>query len=156
MRRSTLIALALVLVAASASAGVYTVTMTNGSTFQTRYKPETADWDSGVKLLITDNGNWIALRDDEIAGIVSSVEESGFGYQVDTTTIYVGWSPNDLVEKGEDGKDKPVYEASDSAEVGGDFSIDQFIDIREDGYVSGGGVPLYDNTGSVEGGGQNN
>lgn len=106
MPRIALLFCALFLVLATvAGAGTYTVTLENGTSFVTRYKPEDASWDDSMVTFATDRGNWIALAKDEIVEITSEVEESGFGYQVNTSTLFVGWSPNDLVpEEGEGGE----------------------------------------------------
>ena len=49
------------LFAPAASATVYTVTMKNGTTFDTRYQPEEASWDANKVVLMTEFGNRIAL-----------------------------------------------------------------------------------------------
>ncbi len=101
-----LIVVMLLGVAATATiyADSYTVTMTNGTSFETRYKPVPAEGDDNIVLLNTDRGNWIGLRVDEIADIASHAESTGFGYQLNTTTLFVGWMPND-VDNGEEGAD---------------------------------------------------
>ena len=142
-------ALAFVLLAGlatSAYAVKFTVTLKNGTTFETRYRPMQADFDPSYSLLMTDKGNWIALHNDEVADIVSEAEASGFGYQLDTTTLYVGWSPNDLVddEAGEEGNESvPRYEVTDGP-VDGGYSIDKFLSFSgaEPG-VSSPDIPLY-------------
>ena len=118
----------LLLAATGVQAALYTVTMKNGAIFETRYAPIPADFDEGVMLLRTDRGNWIGLEKDEIEDIVSAAEASGFGYQLDTTTLFLGWSPNDLIEEieGEDGEMTQRYEA-DAAPSSDAYSIDQFI-----------------------------
>jgi hypothetical protein len=127
MTRTTLILtlLGLTFAAAVASAGTFTVTLTNGSTFETRYRPTEAEWDDSVVLFTTDRGNWIALSKEEIADVTSSVEETGFGYQVDTTTLFVGWSPNEeLPEEGEEGAEgqQQFFEPPPQS-----FTLDQFV-----------------------------
>ena len=109
MRRSTLcftlsFTLMLLVFATMASAGTFTITLNNGTSFLTRYEPEEVEWDSSLVRFPTDRGNWIAISRDDIAEITSSVEESGFGYQLNTTTIFLGWSPNDLTDEGEEGE----------------------------------------------------
>lgn len=122
----------LVFLATCAQATFYTVTLKNGTTFETRYRPIAAEWDSTVSMLITDKGNWIALANEDIADVVSVYEENGFGYQLDVSTRYVGWSPNDLVNDKVD-EEGNVIEESDydpDADVGDDtYSIDQFLSI---------------------------
>jgi hypothetical protein len=116
--------------AAAASAGTFTVTLTNGATFETRYRPATADWDDTLVLLATDRGNRIALQKSEIADVTSSVEESGFGYQVDTTTLFVGWTPQTDVE-GEEGEGGTGQQGGAQGQAfeqaPQSFSIQQFV-----------------------------
>ncbi|MCP4659398.1 MAG: hypothetical protein GY856_28645 [bacterium] len=153
-----LIALSLVLFAVSTSvgAGYFTVTLRNGTTFDTRQQPVEAEWDPNVSMFLTDQGNWIALANDEIVDVVSAAEESGFGYQLDTTTILLGWSPNDLIdpEGGEDGEGAPRYDVPEDTRGTG-YSIDQFLNIPVAGAPSsagaGGNIPLF-NPGSAGGG----
>ncbi|MEO1368236.1 MAG: hypothetical protein AAFX50_13775 [Acidobacteriota bacterium] len=59
-RLSFAVALA-VLTAGSSFASSFTVTLANGTSMQTRYRPMLADWDETVALIRTDQGNWIAL-----------------------------------------------------------------------------------------------
>ncbi len=153
-----LIALSLVLfaVAASAGAGYFTVTLKNGMTFDTREEPVTAEWDPNVSMFRTDQGNWIALANDEIVDIVSAAEESGFGYQLDTTTILLGWSPNDLIdpEGGEEGEGAPRYDVPEDTRGTG-YSIDQFLNIPVAGSPAsaGGNIPLFSGAGGGASGG---
>ncbi len=93
----------LVLAPAAAYAEYFTVTMTNGTTFQTRYRPVPAEWDDNVVMIATDRGNWIGLYSSEVADVTSHAEITGFGYQLDTTTLFVGWSPNDVYDEDEEG-----------------------------------------------------
>jgi len=157
-RALRLIALAavLLLVTTSAQALFFTVTLKNGTTFETRYRPVQADWDPEISMFLSDRGNWVAIPNDEIEDVVSVFEESGFGYQLDTTTRFIGWSPNDLVETKVD-KDGNVTESARydlGADQGAatDYSIDQFINIQTgtsygNPGASDGGIPLYDDSG---------
>lgn len=101
--RLVVLALLAMAVAGTAYAEYYTVTLTNGTSFQTRYRPVPADWDENVVMINTDRGNWIGLRVDEIADVSSHAESTGFGYQLNSTTLFVGWSPNDVYDEGEEG-----------------------------------------------------
>jgi hypothetical protein len=127
----TLLALALASVAA---AGTYTVTLKNGTTFETRYKPVDADWDPSILMLSSDRGNWIALLKEDVVDITSSVEETGFGYQVNTTTIFVGWAPNEAMPEGDGeggeggGTGNPALDALPDPYAATDFSLEQFVD----------------------------
>ena len=141
------------LVASAASAGLFTVTLTNGTTFETRYRPVEAEWDDNVVMIRTDRGNWIALDKADIADLVSETEVSGFGYQLDTTTIFLGWSPNDIVDDGDgeddegdgtsgdagigDGGEPPPLLYGDESE-GPETGFDEFLDIPDSGEGLGG------------------
>ena len=134
-----MIVLTLLLAAATAAhAEYYTVTLTNGTTFQTRYRPAPAEWDENVVMIHTDRGNWIGLYADEVADVTSHVETTGFGYQLDSTTLFVGWSPNDVDEGGEEGKGldlEKMYPEPEPAAV-----LEQFVDIP----TAGSGVGAQD------------
>ncbi len=136
-RTALLFSVGILLLTTVVSAGTYTVTLNNGTSFVTRYKPVDAEWDDNVVMLNSDRGNWVAIAKDEIADIVSDVESTGFGYQVNTTTVFVGWSPNDLQgdEEGEGG-------GGDGGGASGEgesnlpdpnpapsYSLDQFVDV---------------------------
>lgn len=141
LRSTVLRGIVLALLAFAATtvyADYYTVTLTNGTSFHTRYPPVPAEWDENVVMISTDRGNWIGLYADEIADVVSNAEATGFGYQLDTTTLFVGWSPNDLVEDEEtaqnedDGLDlEAMYPEPPPSGV-----LEQFVDIPMDGVVA--------------------
>jgi hypothetical protein len=95
MRRSLTLVALLALSALPASAEVYTVTLTNGSTVETQYQPQEAAFDKDLVLLLTEVGNWIGVRRDEIESVMSDAEESGFGKVIAKNTILLGWSAND-------------------------------------------------------------
>ena len=148
-RTTSWIALLLLAGAGAATAGTFTVTLTNGTTFDSRYRPVEAEWDDSIVLIHTDRGNPIALKKDELADVTSSVEESGFGYQVDTTTLFVGWSPLDPVEEegeGEGGRrpDRgPVFEPPPP-----DFTLQQFVNPDATGAAP---LPAYTGYGPPQG-----
>lgn len=98
MRRSfTLVAL-LALSAVPVSAEVYTVTLTNGSTLETQYQPQEAPFDNDMVLLMTEYGNWIGVRRDEIESVTSDAETSGFGKVIAKNTVLLGWAANDATD----------------------------------------------------------
>lgn len=84
--------------APAAEAAVYTVTMKNGSTFDTRYQPEEASWDENMVVLMTEFGNRIALPASEIDSVVVDSESRGFGHQINSSTMMLGWAPNDAID----------------------------------------------------------
>lgn len=83
------------LVALPAVAGVYRVQLKNGNSFETRYQPRVAEWDENKVVLLTDVGNRIALHMDDIVDVIHDTQVRGFGTVIDTTTVVLGWAPND-------------------------------------------------------------
>lgn len=96
-RRLTLAALALCALALAAPAGAesFQVTLTDGSSFETRYQPQEASWDPSMVLFLSEFGNWIGLSKDSIASVVSDLDDTSFGTRIDSTTISLGFAPND-------------------------------------------------------------
>ncbi len=94
---------ALALLALPAAGESFVVTLTDGTTFETRYQPQEASWDPGMVLLLTEVGNWIGLPADSIAEVTSDVDSEGFGTRINATTIALGPAPNDaaIPEEGE-------------------------------------------------------
>ncbi len=131
--RIIVLALVAVATAATAHAEYFTVTLTNGTSFQTRYRPVPAEWDENVVMINTDRGNWIGLYADEVADVTSHAESTGFGYQLDTTTLFVGWAPNIEPEEGEEGEEgglnlEEMFPEDDASGV-----LEQFVDIPGSG-----------------------
>lgn len=134
-RRLIVLSLLLVAVASVAQAEFFTVTLTNGTTFETRYRPVPAEWDENVVLISTNRGNQIGLLTEEIADVTSHAEVTGFGYQLNTTTLFVGWSPNDIDDVGEDGE--PINLEEMFPEAAPSFTLDQFVDVPVAGAAIG-------------------
>ena len=137
------VATCMLLIASSVSAVTFTVTLSNGTTFETRDRPVVADWDENYVMLRTDQGNWISLAKDEVADVSTQAEATGFGFQVDSTTLYVGFTPGDITvegEEGDEGSGGPPLPPDDSpitygGSTGG-YGLDQFLDIPLDGAIS--------------------
>ncbi len=87
-------ALALLAVTPAISA-VFRVELKNGNSFDTRYQPRVAEWDENKVVMLTDVGNRITLHKDDIASVTTDTQAKGFGTVIDTTTIVLGWAPND-------------------------------------------------------------
>ena len=153
MRKASFSALALLLAATAAHAASYSVTLSNGTSFDTRYKPMTAEWDSNYAMLRTDQGNWIAIKKSEIVDVVSSVNASGFGYQIDDTTVFLGWSATEgLVDDaaaatlaagaaGTTTTTTSTTAAPAQGGGGGGYTMQQFVSVPSSGVLPGG-VPL--------------
>jgi hypothetical protein len=96
MRRAIfLLILGLLVTTFAAEAETFTVTLTNGSSFESRYQPKQAQWDDAYILLLNDVGNWMAVPKADIESIESASESRGFGRAINTTTIELGVLPND-------------------------------------------------------------
>lgn len=94
--RNLIVLALLTVLAVPASADLFTVTLTNGATFETRYQPIQSVIDEGKLQFLTDMGNWITLKKDIVASIASETESKGFGIVIDTQTIALGWDPTSI------------------------------------------------------------
>jgi hypothetical protein len=95
-KRPIIILAAVMLIATTpAMSMVFTVHLKNGNTFETRYQPKVAEWDENKVVLLTGVGNRITLLKDDIAEITAESQAKGFGTVIDTTTLVLGWAPND-------------------------------------------------------------
>lgn len=100
-------------------ATVYTVTLKNGTTFETRYQPEYASWDASKVVLMTEYGNRVALVGADIDSITIDSENRGYGHQLNSSTIALGWAPNDALDPNSDeGKAVIAAEAAAAAVAG--------------------------------------
>ena len=152
--RALALVLVLAMVGTTAYAAIFTVTLSNGTSFETRYRPVQSEWDENMVMIMTDKGNWIALAKSEVVGVESQAEAKGYGYQLNTSTFFLGWTPNDAGPDEEVDANGEVKANSDAGadeewsydygdEGGGsDFSLDQFLDIPIDGGPIGGGIGL--------------
>jgi hypothetical protein len=83
------------LAASPARADVYHIKLTSGTIVDTRYQPQDASWDKSMVLLLTEVGNWIGVRKDEIDSVTSENATRGFGVTIRNNTISLGTAPND-------------------------------------------------------------
>jgi hypothetical protein len=86
------------LLAGPATAEIFYVKLTNGATIETRYQPQQSSWDAGTVLILSEVGNWIGLAQKDIDSVTSDTEVSGFGVAINTTTVAIGWAPNDNID----------------------------------------------------------
>ncbi len=144
MRKQSLAVLVALVVAslsgaAASSAESYTVTMKSGNTFLSRYRPRVASWDAGKIVLLTEFGNEIALRKDEIASVTADSENRGFGRVIDNTTLELGLAANDAPDPA-----APTDPASALAAALGQqpaapvYDQKQFVEPSQ----TGGGLPV--------------
>lgn len=106
--RGVACALAVAVFAAPLSAAVYTIQLKNGSSFESRYEPEEASWDAGKVVFLDEVGLSIAVDRAEIEAISSDFESKGYGSMLDSTTMELGWAPNDLAAPAEPGSQDPM------------------------------------------------
>lgn len=149
-RRPPALAFAAVLMAAALFAGpaagaTWTVELVNGTEFDTRYQPEEASWDPTLVLLLTEQGNLIALDRAEIARVATDVEDRGFGTVIDTSTISLGVLPNDADVPDPAGEELSTAQvlqqviAAQQGQPAADYTVPQFVDP---GQAGRGGLPV--------------
>jgi hypothetical protein len=85
--------LSLPLAALPASAEIFKIQLNNGTVVETVYQPQEASWDPDMVLLLTEVGNWIGVRKDEIDTVVTEAPQRGFGVRINTTTVLLGAAP---------------------------------------------------------------
>ncbi|HVT16019.1 MAG TPA: hypothetical protein VHQ90_07550 [Thermoanaerobaculia bacterium] len=91
--------LALTLLAAPAAAEIYHLKLHNGAVLDTLYPPQPASWDANVLLVLSDAGNWIGISKNDVESITNETQVRGYGIPINTTTVAIGWAPNDLAEQ---------------------------------------------------------
>ena len=84
------------LAALPAAAEVYTIRLSNGTTFESRYQPKQAAWDASLVTFVDETGTEIALPQALVADVVPQSEQKGYGRVLNTTTVDLGFMPNDL------------------------------------------------------------
>ena len=133
---------AAVLAATPALADVYTVTLTNGESYLSRYPPEEASWDPDTILVHTETGNWIGVERGRITGVTSQVEVRGHGQRIDATTIYMGRTANANPTPGQEQERDPqldllqaIYDQQLQQQ---NYTIEQFVEPSETGL----GIPV--------------
>ncbi len=116
--RTSILCLALALVAGAVAAETFTVTLDDGASLLTRYRPKLPASGDRVYLL-TDVGNWIAFDRASVVSVTSDLESKGYGLVIDTTTIALGTAPND----------RQVVE--EQAEISGDMALLSYLRARD-------------------------
>lgn len=141
-RRRVMLVLAALAVATAlpAAADVFTVQLVGGASLETRYKPIEDPEDGSKVMLLTDQGNWISLAKSTVVDVTSQTELKGFGLVIDSQTVFLGISANDLAEPGEEGPLDPtaqllqMLQGQQQAEP---YSVPQFVNTEE-----AGGIPV--------------
>lgn len=113
IRTTRVVALVALAFAATAplQAALFTITLTNGTSFESRFRPRDAQYDAQKVVFQDETGNLIALAKSEIDSIESDVGAKGFGHMLDDTTMAFGWAPND---KGESRPDDAIATTEES------------------------------------------
>jgi len=74
------------------SAQAYNIHLKNGNTFVSKYRPVLAPYDNDKLLIMTEVGNVISIHKADLEDVVSDIENRGFGIQIDTVTILLGFT----------------------------------------------------------------
>jgi hypothetical protein len=134
----------MVLLAVPAGAQMFTVTLENGHSFDSRYRPRQVGEDAGKIAVLTDVGNWIYLAKEDVESITSDMESRGFGVQLDTSTVALGWAPNDKPQPQEGEEQAPdaaarllsyLQDQDDSRPV---YNVQQFVNTEDAGMGTAG------------------
>ena len=141
----TAAALTLALATLPAQAEVFTITLNNGSSFDTRQQPVEASWDSEFLVFNTSMGNHFALAKADVAEVTILSETKGFGTIINNTTLDLGIMPNDLPSE----EDMPADREQSALEraFSRDYDQQQFVDPSD----AGGGIPVFGVSGSGTG-----
>lgn len=147
--RCTPIVALVLLLPVVAAAETFTVTLDNGNAITTRYQPQLSMPDEAHVMLLTEMGNWISLPRDRVVGVTTDTENRGFGRVIDTTTISLGFAPNELEMSGGETPSDPTsrlleYLTRQSSAPVQDYSVRQFVDTESAGV---GGFPASFGTG---------
>ncbi|MDX1630431.1 MAG: hypothetical protein R3234_01100 [Thermoanaerobaculia bacterium] len=152
MQRPFSIATAMVLVVCGTAllvtptaAETFTIELKNGSTFQSRYEPTEAEWDSSQIVFLDELGIRVALSKEDVAEVTAETETSGFGTVLDSTTIDLGYLPNDMptAEQMEAGDQRSPGERLREQmqiyqEMQPSYDMQQFVEPGS----AGGGIPV--------------
>jgi len=138
------VALAVLLLALPAAAELFTIGLKNGASFETRYRPRAHPEDGTKVQFMTEMGNWITLRLQDVESVVAETEAKGYGLVIDTTTIMLGLAPNDAPMAEGDTQLTPTEQLlnamrfqQESAPV---FHTEQFVEPSD---TASGGLPLW-------------
>ena len=132
-------------------ADVFRVQLKNGNSFMTRYQPKVAEWDENKVVFLTDVANRITIHMDDIADITATNQVKGFGTVIDTTTIVLGWAPNDAPTETDPSSEAQFQQYLDS--LMGDRrenTVQQFVNTEDAGQ---GGLSPWEFGGSNFSGG---
>jgi hypothetical protein len=150
---SSLLATRALLVVASlvcalpAAAEVYTIRLTSGGSFESRYQPKQAAWDASLVTFVDETGTEIALPQALIADVVAQSEQKGYGRVLNTTTVDLGFMPNDLDQSQQIMAQQAAMNPQGQLALGPNAGSQQFVEPS----AIGNGIPMGFNspTGNV-------
>ena len=117
-----------------AMSSVFKVQLKNGNSFETRYQPKVAEWDENKVVLLTGVGNRITLHMDDIASITVDTQAKGFVTVIDTTTIVLGWAPNDAPTESDPSTEAQFQAYLDSLRADRPVNtVEQFVNTEDAG-----------------------
>jgi len=137
-RLSSLLAAASLVCALPAAAEVYTIRLTSGGTFESRYQPKQAAWDATLVTFVDETGTEIALPQAVIADVVAQSEQKGYGRVLNTTTVDLGFMPNDLDQSQQVMAQVAAMNPQGGVVIGPNASSQQFVEPD----AIGGGIPM--------------
>lgn len=145
MTRVTIFGALLLLLAGGVMAETFTVTLDNGNTLLTRYKPKLSP-DGATAYLLTDMGNWVSFDKASVVDVTSDFESRGFGKVIDNTTISLGIAPNvrDVGEGAREELDPNLALLNYMRErdaTRDNYSVQQFVDPEEASGIPMGLIP---------------
>jgi len=125
------------LAALPAAAEVYTIRLTNGTIFESRYQPKQAAWDAGMLTFLDETGLDVALPKALIADVMPQSELKGFGKVINTTTVDLGYAPNDL-DLNQANMQAEANVSPFEAAMNRSYDQEQFVEPDQ----VGGGIPV--------------
>ena len=137
-RLSSLLAAASLVCALPAAAEVYTIRLTSGGTFESRYQPKQAAWDATLVTFVDETGTEIALPQSAIADVSAQSEQKGYGRVLNTTTVDLGFMPNDLDQSQQVMAQVAAMNPQGGVVIGPNASSQQFVEPD----AIGGGIPM--------------
>ena len=142
-RPTAILALLTLFAITPATAEIFRVQLKNGNQFTTRYQPKVAEWDESKVVLLTDVGNRITLLKEDIADVTADSQVKGFGTVIDTTTIVLGWAPNDAPTETDPSGEAQFQQYLDSL-MGNQRpnTVQQFVNTEDAG--RGGGLSPWE------------
>ena len=120
-----------------AAAEVYTIRLANGTSFESRYQPKQAAWDASLVTFLDETGTEIALPQALIAEVTAQSETKGFGRVLDSTTLDLGFMPNDLDQSQQVMQQQALLNPGGQL-IGTPTSVNDFVEPNS----LGNGIPL--------------